>query len=113
MGAAQDNTKPFFVLPIQQTRTVGITLLVRIFQAEEPALSGAVVKWIVKMMNEGVPLLYHIPSQNVLLAFRSIACLSRSHESVVTNTLTSEVGLIKSNGATVKGDIYNEMHCTF
>ena len=52
LRAAQDKTKSFFALPTQQTRTVGIALLVRIDQVNVPALLGAVVKWTVTVMDK-------------------------------------------------------------
>ena len=118
MGAAQDKTKSFFTLPTQQTRTVEITLLVRIFQAEDPALSDAVVKWTVRMMNEAfwgsIAIPYTQPecstsiSKYCLSAYITRVCVLP--ESVVTDTLTSEVGLLKSNGGQLSKVIFT-MRC--
>ena len=98
---------------------VVIALLVRIDQVDVPALPGAVVKWTVTVMdkpfNSSIVVPYTQPelsssiSQYCLSVYITRVCVLPY--SVVTDTFTSKVGLLKSNGATLKGDIHNKMYC--
>ena len=70
---------------------IEIALLARVVQVDVLTLPGTVVKWWINPSD--LPLLSNTFSQkfNVLLAFRSIACLSILHESVYCWSLWSQM----------------------
>ena len=87
----QDKTKSFFTLPTQQPRTIDTALLIRVVQVDVLAFTDTVVKWTIWINPSEVPLLYDTPcSQNVLLEFWKIACLSMLQEFVYCQSLWSQ-----------------------
>ena len=95
---------------------------VRVFQVDVLVLCDAIIKGTVMVMNKSLgssiavrhtqPEISDFTTSSQYELSVDVASVCELPESVVTDTLTTEISLLKPNGAVFKGDVHSKLDYT-